>query len=336
MAAFFMCRFDVHQIFKAFLLGCFFCFFFPKDVFGQQLPYQTQFRQFQAIINPASVNSDFFLYEYNVSVTSTYRMQWIDQPETPRTLHLSTEYISNFGGAFELVGGLSILQDRTGPFSTQGVYGRIGSLFTDDPYFGAFSIGFSFGVVDYRVTANRIAWRDPDDPSIPLFDFATSRPDIGVGLFYYKRLQGGYFDEDNIYFGLSVPQLFNQNTVVPVQDNLVPLTRTPHFYATAGWYHFFNSDAFFEASFWGKYVEGAPFNLQVTGRFQPTRSFWAGAGFNLNGIVHIETGFNIPGILFEDSNLKIGYAFDYNISAFGLDFGSSHELSMAILFDSFR
>ncbi len=303
---------------------------------AQQLPYQTQFRNFQPLINPASVSSDFFLYEYNVSVLSSYRTQWINQPETPKTFQVSGEYVSNFGGAFELVAGATLLQDRTGPFGLTGAYGRIGSLFTKDPYLGAFGVGFSFGMVDYRVTANRIVWKDPDDPNIPLYDFAVSRPDIGVGIFYYKRLRGGYFNEDNIYFGLSVPQLLNDNSLTPVRGNLVSLVRVPHFYGTAGWYHFFNQDAFFETSLWAKYVDGAPLNVDFSGRFQPIRTFWVGAGFNLNGIVHLETGVNVPGILFDNANLKIGYAFDYNISAFGLNFGTSHELSIAILFDTYR
>lgn len=303
---------------------------------AQQLPYHTQFRQFQSLINPASINSDFFLYEYNASLSSTYRTQWINQPETPKTFQISGEFISNFGGAFELVSGATLLQDRTGPQGLTGVYGRVGSLFTNDPYFGAFSIGFSFGMVNYRVTASRIAWKDPDDPNIPLYDFSLTRPDIGVGLFYYKRLEGGYLDEDNIYFGLSVPQLLNYKTEVPVQDNEVAFQRVRHFYGTAGWYHFFNEDAFFEASLWAKYADGAPLNVDISGRFQPVRTFWVGGGFNLNGIVHLEAGLNVPGLLHEDANLKIGYAFDYNISAFGLNFGTSHELNVAILFDTYR
>lgn len=303
---------------------------------AQQLPYHTQFRQFQALINPASVNSDFFLYEYNVLLNSTYRAQWINQAETPRTFQVSGEFVSNFGGAFELVGGATLLQDRTGPQGLTGAYGRIGSLFTKDPYFGAFSVGFSFGMVDYRVTASRIEWKDPDDPNIPLYDFALTQPDIGVGIFYYKRLQGGYLDEDNIYFGLSVPQLLGNRSSIPVQGNVVSFERVPHFYGTAGWYHFFNEDAFFEASLWAKYANGAPFNVDIAGRFQPARTFWVGGGFNLNGIVHLEAGLNVPGLLFDDANLKIGYAFDYNISAFGLNFGTSHELNVAILFDTYR
>lgn len=303
----------------------------------QQLPYFTQFRHFQSVINPASVNSDFFLYEYNVSLLSSYRMQWINQPETPRTLMVSGEVVSNFGNAFELVMGGALMQDRAGPQGYTGTYGRIGALFSEDPYFGAFSLGFHFGLVNYRVTASRLSWKDPDDPNIPLQDFSTTRPDLGFGLFFYKRLEEGFLDEDNIYVGLSAPQLIGGgNTLLPVKGRLVSWRRLPHFYGTAGWYHFFNEDAFLETSLWAKYVEGAPLNIDFNARFQPGRTFWVGAGFNWNGVAHLETGVNIPGLLFEDANLKIGYAFHYSISAFDLPFGASHELNIGILFHTYQ
>jgi type IX secretion system PorP/SprF family membrane protein len=303
---------------------------------AQQLPYYTQFRNYQSLINPASVNSEFFLYEYNVSVQANYRAQWIAQEETPRTMQFSGEYISDFGGAFELIAGAALLQDRTGPQSLTGTYARIGSIFAKDPYQGAFSIGFSFGAVQYRVSADRLVWKDPDDPNIPENNISVSRPDIGVGLFYYRRLKNGLFTEDNIYFGLSVPQILGTEPIVQTPDNTVSLSRVPHFFGTAGWYHFINEDAFFEVSGWLKYVDGAPLNLDLMGRFQPTRTFWVGGGFNLNGIVHLEAGLNVPGFVLNDANLRIGYAFDYNISAFNIPFGTSHEITLAYMFDTYR
>lgn len=302
---------------------------------GQQLGRFVQFRQHQGVFNPASVNSDFFLYEYNGSVTSGYRMQWITHPETPRTAQISGEYITDFGGSFELLTGATILQDRTGPYGSTGFFGRIGSIFTKDPYLGGFSVGLQVGWVDYRITASRIVWKDPNDPQIPSFDFSSQQLDVGLGLFYYQRL-GGWLDGDNIYLGLSAPQILHGNPLINVEGQQVPLRRVPHFYGTAGWYHFFNQEAFLETSLWAKYVAGAPFNLDVNCRFQPARTFWVGAGFGINGTAHLETGLNIPGLLFEDAALKIGYGFDYNISAFDLPLGASHEIHLTILFDTYR
>ena len=319
------------------ILPLFALFALPFLVQAQQLPYQTQFRQLYAYINPASVSSDYFLYEYNASVHASYRLQWAAQPQTPRTFHCSGEYIHNKGKrgeGFNLAGGATLLRDRVGPLSLTGAYARIASLFAEDPYFGAFSAGFSVGATQYRLLHDRILWETFDDPDIPLDDISTTQPEVGVGIYYFKRMRKGRLSGDNFYAGLSVPQLWAAHVKVASLDNEVPVTRIPHLYLTGGWYHFFNEESFLEIGVWSKYARGAKPNVHLTGRFQPIRKFWVGAGFNPNGLVHLETGFNLPGFMAENGNLKIGYAFDYNISAFDLPFGSSHELHISYLMDT--
>ncbi len=304
---------------------------------AQQLPYQTQFRQLYAYINPAAINSDYFLYEYNMSVNGSYRLQWSAQPQTPRTLHVAGEYVHNaaaYGNAFSLAGGAALLQDRVGPLALTGAYARLAALLGSDPYLGAFSFGFLAGAVQYRLQHDRIVWETLDDPHIPLEDVSTTQPEIGIGVYYFKRIRRGALRGDNFYAGLSVPQLWAAHVEILSLGNRIPLSRIPHLYTTAGWYHFFNTESFLELALWGKYAGGARPNLHLTGRFSPVRTVWVGGGFNLNGLVHLEAGFNLPGFLWEQGALKIGYAFDYNITAFDLPLGASHELHLSYLFDT--
>jgi type IX secretion system PorP/SprF family membrane protein len=308
----------------------------PDILFSQQLPYQTQFRQMYAFINPAAVSSDYFLYEYNASLHSSYRLQWSGQPQTPRTFLLGGEYIVNNkhrDDGFNLATGGMLLRDRVGPLSLTGCSARIAGLFAADPYLGAFSAGFSIGATQYRLLHDRIVWETLDDQLVPLTDISITRPEVALGIYYFKRLRNGRLAGDNFYAGASVPQLLAAQTDVASLDHLVPITRIPHLYLTGGWYHFFNEDSFIEAGFWAKFTNGARSNIHLNFRFQPIRTFWAGAGFNPNGLVHLETGFNLPGFINENGSLKIGYAFDYNISAFDVNFGASHELHISYLLD---
>jgi type IX secretion system PorP/SprF family membrane protein len=300
---------------------------------GQQLSYYTQFRNAQGVLNPASISSDYFLYEYNTAIQSTYRGQWIENPETPRTVHLSLEHITDFQGnrAFELLAGVNIVQDRTGPLNRTGYYARFGSVLTEDPYFGAFSIGLSVGALQYQIRATDLVWLDPSDVRVPENNVNKTSFDIGIGGFYYKRLNNG----DNIYAGVSVPQIMgSQINFEKAIDREVRVLQSPHFYATAGWYHFVNDEAFVEISTWAKHTKGVPLNLSLIGRFQPIRTFWFGGGFNINGMTHLEVGLNIPDMLFKNSNLKLAYAIDYNVAAFGLPLGTSHEFTLAYMFDT--
>ena len=318
-----------------FLSFCIGLFALPFFSLAQQLPYQTQFRQLYAYINPASVSSDYFLYEYNTSVNASYRLQWAAQPQTPRTFHLSGEYIhNNENRGFNLAGGAMLLRDRVGPLSLTGAYARVASLFAEDPYFGAFSVGFSAGATQYRLLHERIVWETWNDPFIPLEDLSTTQPEVGAGVYYFKRIRNGGLKGDNFYAGLSVPQLWAANVEVSSLGNKVPVTRIPHLYITGGWYHFFNEESFLEIGVWSKHTKGARPNVHLTARFQPIRTFWFGGGLNPNGLVHLETGFNLPGFISTDGNLKIGYAFDYNITAFDLPLGSSHELHLSYLLDT--
>ncbi|NJN35102.1 MAG: PorP/SprF family type IX secretion system membrane protein [Saprospiraceae bacterium] len=218
----------------------------PLSIRAQQLSYYTQFRNTQGILNPASISSDYFLYEYNTSIQMSYRGQWVENPETPRTALLTFEHVTDMRGgrAFELLGGAYIVQDRIGPFNSTGYYGRFGSVFTQDPYFGAFSIGLSVGALQYQVRADRLAWADPNDILVPNQNTSTTTVDIGLGIFYYKRLRGGYVEGDNIYAGLSVPQFLGTNIGFDVPNRNVSVRQIPHFYLTAGWYHFLNEEAF--------------------------------------------------------------------------------------------
>jgi type IX secretion system PorP/SprF family membrane protein len=304
---------------------------------AQQLPYQTQFRQMYGYINPAAVSSDYFLYEYNTTINAAYRLQWAAQPQTPRTLFVSGEYIHNNnerGAAFNLAGGAMLMSDRVGPLSLTGAHVRLASLFAKDPYFGAFSLGFNVGLTQYRLLHNRIVWESLNDPNIPLDDVSTTKPELGVGAYYFKRLRRGKIAGDNFYAGLSAPQLWAAHTEITSQTNQVPITRIPHVYLSGGWYHFFNEESFLELSIWAKYARGARPNMHLTGRFQPIRTFWLGGGFNPNGLAHLEAGINLPGFLAENGNMKIGYAFDYNISAFDLPLGASHEIHVSYLIDT--
>lgn len=313
------------------------CLFVIGAASAQQLPYYTQFRNFQSIINPGSVNSDFFLYNYNLTLQANYRAQWVAQTETPRTAHIAAEFISNFESEFELLSGIMALSDRAGPYAITGIYGRIGSIYTADPYFGGFSIGIGAGAVQYRVDADQIEWLHPDDPNIPDIDVSITKADLSLGAFYYKRLSGGgFFDEDNIYAGISMPQLLGTIAEISTPTRKVTINRVPHLFGTVGWYHFLNDEAFIEVSGWFKRVEGAPFNVALTARIQPVRSFWAGGGINFNGIAHLEAGVNLPMLFHSNTGLKIGYAFDYNISAFDMPLGASHELTLALLIDTLR
>ncbi len=59
-------------------------------------------------------------------------------------------------------------------------------------------------------------------------------------------------------------------------------------------------------------------------------NFWIGGGYSTSNAIRIETGIILTQLLrLENSLVRVGYSFDYNISSFGNVFGTSHELTVS-------
>lgn len=302
------------------------------DVDAQQLSLFTQYREQTGIINPAALNGDYFISEQNLTFSATYRSQWTELQTTPRTQTIRGEYFADeMGGVGLLVGG-HLMNDQTGPTGFTGLYGRIGGVIAEDPTFGGLAIGLTAGLVQYRVKTSEIRLRDAND-LLGTQDQAQLFPDVGVGIFYYKMLEGRRFRNDYIYIGASVPQVIGLELAFRNEQGEFFTQRVQHFYGQVGMYKFFRNGSFLEPSVWVKYAPNVPVSADFNVRYQMVGSFWTGAGVATNGNFHIEAGFMLgPNIGFENT-LKIGYGFDYSFSSFGPSVGNTHEINLSLSLD---
>ena len=299
---------------------------------AQQLSLFTQYRENLDIINPAAVNSDYLAYEQNVSFGASYRAQWTQFTGNPTTQILRGSYLStDFSGVNFMAGGY-IMNDQTGPTGLTGLYGRIGGLITDDPYYGGFSLGISAGFVQFRVDASEIRLRDAGD-ILGTTDQSQWYPDVGVGLFAYRLLDGGgFFDGDYLYGGVSVPQVMGLELTFTDDNGEFSTQRIQHFYGQLGLYKFLRDRSFLEPSVWVKYTPNAPVNVDFNLRYQTPTNFWVGTGLATSGNFHVEAGVLLgePGI---DNSFKLGYGFDYSFSTFGPAAGGTHAINITYSFE---
>ncbi|HFB99474.1 MAG TPA: type IX secretion system membrane protein PorP/SprF [Phaeodactylibacter sp.] len=296
---------------------------------AQQIPLFTQYRQNLGILNPAALNSDFHTSEHHLSFGVSYRTQWVGFDATPVTQTIRGEYLLDNGGGVGLLFGGYLVNDQTGPTGFTGAYGRFAGILTDDPTYGGLSIGLSVGVVQYRVRGSELFVRDPGDV-LSMEDQSKIFPDVGLGIYYYKTLDGGgALDDDIFYSGLSVPQVFGLNLDFKNENGDFSTQRIQHFYGLLGLYHFFENDGLLEPSVWIKYAPNAPINVDFNLRYQFPGSMWLGTGLSTAGTYHLETGFAFGENLGWDSVLKIGYGFDYSFNTFGPDVGNTHEINLS-------
>ncbi len=303
-------------------------FFVTQQLLAQQLPLFSQYQDNYIAINPGMVNRDYLLKDHNLSFGASYRNQWTDFENSPRTQIVRGEYLYE-GGSFGLLSGGYLINDQTGPLGLIGLYGRLGGVFSADPYYSGFSVGLSFGAVQYRVDVSELRLRDEND--IVANDNKTQIfPDVGVGVYYYKKLSGGgMLDDDYIYVGASIPQAIGLDLEFQDETGAFFLKKMQHFYAQAGIFHLMEGESFLELTAWAKFVQGAPINIDFNFRYQTNANIWIGIGGSSAGTAHVETGLLLGENMGFDNHIRIGYGFDYTFSSFGPAAGTTHEISVA-------
>ncbi len=296
---------------------------------AQQLSLYTQYRENVSLINPAALESDFFAFGQNVTFGASYRAQWIDIANTPRTAVLRGSYFHKDANGVALLAGGSLINDQTGPTGFTGFYGRIGGVISGDPEVGGLSIALSGGMVQYRVDGSDINFRDQGDV-VGTSNNAQFFPDVGFGLFFYKSV--GRFGGDYLYGGVSVPQVFGLDLTFQNDQGEFSTKRVQHFYGLLGFYKFFDNESFIEPSVWVKYTNNVPVNVDLNLRYQMPSNIWIGVGGSSSKTVHLETGFLLGDTYSYDNTIKIGYGFDYSFSSFGPSAGSTHEINLTFSF----
>ncbi len=302
---------------------------------AQQLPLFTQNQDNLGLINPAAISNNFLLHELPMSASATYRRQWTGFENGPQTQTLRFDYINaNAGGNFKLISGGHLINDQTGPTGTTGIYGKIGAVMSEDPTYGGFAAALSIGVSQYRIDASKFRARDLNDV-LATGNQSKILPDVGLGLSYFQKLGGnGFFDEDWVSGGISIPQVLGLNANYKTEKGTYSIQRTQHYYANASWIHFTdsNQESFLQPSVMLRYAKNVPFNTDINLRYQFNPALYLGTGVSTAGNFHAEAGFNIGEDMGLIGLLRFGYSFDYALKNYGSYSGSAHEVNVIYAF----
>ncbi|HKK65982.1 MAG TPA: PorP/SprF family type IX secretion system membrane protein [Clostridia bacterium] len=321
-----------------FLLSLLFLCLLSSQATAQQLPLFSLYRENQGLLNPAAVSSDFLLYRetYRLSAGITHRSQWVGSAGKSSTQSARAEYIGVGENAFAPIVGTYLLNNQVGPTSFTGVYGRIASLFgLEHPNFGGFSAGINAGLVQFRIKASEIDLLDPDD-ILGQTDQSQWHPDVGLGFYFYKNIEGPDNKTALVYAGISATQLIGLDLTFTSDKREFPYTRQPHFYALAGLYKFLDAQSFIEFSSWIRYVEGVPLDMDVNVRYQKEQKFWVGGGGALSGRLHAELGVYLLHLLDlgrpgEQTLVKLSTGFDYSLIPFHNQTDRAFEINISVL-----
>lgn len=299
-----------------------------KSSHAQQLPIFTQYSEYGGLINAAHIPYSNFHEGKRYSAGVSYRDQWVQLPDRPRTLAVRIDAADLHHRGMNLIYGGYVLHDEIGVFTTTEIRGRIAGFFRtkDRNEVGGFAVGLNFGLGNYRADLSNIAYVEVD-PILFRENSSVIYPDVGIGLTYLNEFR----NDDYMTIGLSVPQIFSLDHTYKNDRKEFDIQRLPHFYLSGSYYKMLSDITYLEFTGWAKRVKNIPINYDFVVRYRFAHNMWIGAGANTSGIIHTEAGFVFPHL--EENEFKIGYAFNPTFRSHSVIFGNIHELNISYTFD---
>ncbi len=179
---------------------------------AQQYPVFSQYYFNELVINPAYAGN-----HVQLSLTSTYRNQWVNFPGAPRTFSFSG-HTSLYDGKVGV--GLLVNHDEIGSYGNQNVYGYYSYkiAFQKVTLSMGLQAGFNFVGADF----SKLDLLNPTDASFSLLN--TYKPNFGTGV---------YLNFKNSFIGLSVPFIMN-STIISNADALGSALKEARYYFLRG------------------------------------------------------------------------------------------------------
>lgn len=187
--------------------------FMTDNTMAQQYPVFTQYYFNELVINPAYAGS-----HVQLSLTSTYRNQWVNFPGAPRTYSFSghTSLYQNRIGV-----GLLMNNDIIGSYNNQNVYG----FYSYKIHFmkGTLAMGLQAGVNVLRADYSNLSLDNAGDGS-----FTSSnafKPNFGAGLYYHQK---------NFFVGFSIPFIMNNGLSNVGESTLNQIKEARYYFLRGG------------------------------------------------------------------------------------------------------
>lgn len=186
---------------------------FTQKAAAQQYPVFTQYYFNELVINPAFAGS-----HVQLSLTSTYRNQWVNFPGAPRTVSFSG-HTALMNGKMGV--GLLVNHDEIGSYGNEHVYGYYS--YRINMQHATLSMGLMAGFNFLGVDFSNLDLQDPTDASfLPINEF---KPNFGTGIYYNRK---------NFFAGFSVPFLLNNAVSADLESVAAEIREARYYFLRSG------------------------------------------------------------------------------------------------------
>jgi len=264
---------------------------FPDYSFSQQDPQYSQHMYNTQIINPAYTGSRGYL-----SLDLLSRTQWLNLDGAPKTTSFSID--TPIGRSERMGLGLSIVRDELGPSINNRV--NVDYAYSINFMFAKLTFGLKAGINQLNIDFSNLNIYDPLDPVSQNDIDHKIKPNVGLGL---------YFNTENYYLGLSVPNLIETNYFdeIDFQNGFTSkITDKIHYYLIAGYVFNLGSNLKVKPATMFKIVDGSPIQWDASLNFLISNTITLGTSYRLNSALSFLAGFQMSEKLF------VGLGYDYS------------------------
>lgn len=283
-------------------------FFLSLASQGQQLPHFTQYLLNDYVTNPAMGGTNPFF-----KAQSNHRYQWSGINDAPRT------YVFSIHGPIvhQKMGlGAYVFTDFTGPTRRSGFQASYSYILnvTDDI---RLSYGLSGGVLQFLVDGGKVNLANLNDIVLSNSTQSVVVPDLGAGLYLYH---------DDWFVSLSAPQLVGSKLQFFENFEETQARLSRHYFASAGYSFHITDDIDVQPSFFMKFVDPTPLQIDGTIRAIYQDKIWFGLSYRSEDAAGALIGMDFLG------NFSLGYSYDLPINGISRVSSGSHELMVSFKF----
>ena len=270
-----------------------------------------QFTHF--MYNKLSYNPAFTGAKGTFDAMGLYRNQWNGIEGAPETMNLSVH--TPFAGGRNAIGG-ALTIDQIGKVRTTAV-----DLFYAYHIPVSESAKLSIGL-NGRLENARLDWRKADpldliDESIPGLEEGASKPNFGLGAYYYT---------DKYFFGVSAPRLLKNTLFLNRDDNTIKRAEALTYYGTAGTWLRISSNVKLAPTVLMTFNPNAPVDIDFNANIFFLENFMAGMSYRLGDSLDGLFGFQF------NNGLRLGMAVDFTTSDLEKATNGSWEIMLGYTF----
>ncbi|WP_281631809.1 PorP/SprF family type IX secretion system membrane protein [Flavobacterium luteolum] len=284
-------------------------FLFCLSISAQQDPEYTHYMYNMSVVNPAYATGIPAMMNFG----GLYRTQWVGAVGAPKTF----TFFGHTAISDKIEAGISFISDDIGDGAK-----KENNVYADFAYVlklggqNKLSLGLKAGFSSMQTNFNGFQFTDPQTDLAFAENINATKPNIGVGAYYFR---------DNLYVGLSVPNLLKSKYIEEKSGINAFGSEEMHTFLTAGYVFQLNDALKLKPAFMSKFVKGAPITLDVTANVLYNEKFEFGAAYRIDDSVSALFNINVT------PTLRVGYAYDYTLTNFGQFNSGTHEIML--LFD---